>query len=150
MRITVKHGTASPRSSASLLWRFFSRASLAWIFVPVFVFLYFFTPRLNLGTVELPIRIPSFFFLGIVAATYLPRKWLFSDTDDGGEHLIGKSFSAICMLSFWIYVTHNHIYGLSDSGWTHIISSFVIATFVHRSFGLFECNCAFNWLRVFD
>ena len=93
------------------LWRILARASLAWIFIPIFFILYGDFPVLEIGRFGMRVGLTSFFFLGIVAATYLPRKWLFTTADNGGRHLIGKTFKSICMLSFWIYVTHNIFMG---------------------------------------
>ena len=93
------------------LWRILARASLAWIFIPIFCFLYGCFPVINVADFGMRIGLSSFFFLGIVAATYLPKPWIFTKDDDIGKSLISKSFSSICMLSFWIYVTHNLFMG---------------------------------------
>lgn len=93
------------------LWRILARTSLAYILVPIFYVLYRYFPVVSFGGFGMRIGPSSFFFLGIVAATYLPRKWIFTTADDVGTHLISQSFVSICMLSFWIYVMHDIIMG---------------------------------------
>ena len=88
------------------LWKILARRSLCWLLVVMFIYVHFYYPQINFHGFQLRIGLASYFFLGIVAAIYLPNNLLFVSESDNTKN-INRRVISICSFSFWIYVTHN-------------------------------------------
>lgn len=88
------------------LWKFLARRSLCWLLGILFIYFHFYYPQIDFHGFHLRIGAASYFFLGIVAAVYLPDNLLFVSGSDNTKKIDQRVIS-ICSFSFWIYVTHN-------------------------------------------
>ena len=88
------------------LWKFLTRRSLCWLLIVLFIYAHFYYPQIDIHGFQLRIGIASYFFLGFVAAIYLPNNVLFVSGSDNTKYINQRvinfcTFSFIIIFHFW-------------------------------------------------